>query len=79
MKSSVSCLLDCRPRKYYAGSSTWYEAVPVGKNKLGSMVKDMCSEAGVELKTNHSLTGRGEYTGKIPFPSVYEINHCGIL
>ncbi len=52
-------ILYCRPRKHYAGSTTWYKAVPVGKNKLGSMEKDMCLEAGVEQKTNHSLRATG--------------------
>ena len=55
-------VLYCRSKKHYAGSSTWYEAVPAGKNKLGSMVKDMCLEAGVDHKTNHSLRATGATT-----------------
>ena len=38
----------------------WYYAVPIGKNLLANMVKDMCSEAGLEgKKTNHSLSVAG--------------------
>ena len=37
----------------------WYEAIPMGKNKLGSMIKDMCVECGIELETNHSLRATG--------------------
>ena len=41
-------------------SSPWYCAVPVGKNILANIVKDMCSEAGLEgKKTNHSLRVAG--------------------
>ncbi len=49
-------ILYCRPKKDvpYDNKSCWYDAVPVGKNKLGSMVKDMCAEAGIEKKMNHS-------------------------
>ena len=38
---------------------TELQCAPLGKNKLGSMVKDMCSESGIELKTNHSLRATG--------------------
>ena len=31
----------------------------IGKNMLGSMVKDMCEEAGIFGKTNHSLRATG--------------------
>ena len=41
-------------------NSPWYYAVPIGKNLLANMVKDMCSEAGLEgKKTNHSLCVAG--------------------
>ena len=41
-------------------SSPWYCVVPVGKNMLANLVKDMCSEAGLEgKKTNHSLRVAG--------------------
>ena len=34
----------------------WFSAVPVGKNKLSGMVKEMCLEAGLAGSyTNHSL------------------------
>ena len=38
----------------------WYASVPVGKNVLGSMLKDMCREAHISgHKTNHSLRATG--------------------
>ena len=41
----------------------WFEASPVGKNKLGGMMKEMSIEAGFEeLKTNHSLRATGATT-----------------
>ena len=33
----------------------WYEEAAVGKNTLSVMVKEMCAEAGIDKKTNHSL------------------------
>ena len=40
--------------------SPWYYAVPIGKNMLGNMVKEICSEAGLDgKKTNHSLRVAG--------------------
>lgn len=40
-------------------AAAWYENVPVGKNTLSTMVKDMCSEADILGKTNHSLRATG--------------------
>ena len=40
----------------------WYEEAPVGKNTLSTMVKDMCVEAGISKKTNHSLRATGAST-----------------
>ena len=37
----------------------WYESIAVGKNKLGSMVKEICVDAGIAVKTNHSLRATG--------------------
>ena len=37
----------------------WFSAVPVGWNKLDSMVKEMFAEVGIEGKTNHSLRATG--------------------
>ncbi len=37
----------------------WYEEAPVGKSTLSVMVKQICAEAGVEKKTNHSLRASG--------------------
>lgn len=53
-------VLYCRPKKDTPnGESAWYDSVPVGKNTLGTMVRDMCAEAGIEKKTNHSLRATG--------------------
>ena len=42
------------------GNSPWYCNQPVGGDKLQTMVKDMCSDAGIEeRKTNHSLRATG--------------------
>ena len=41
-------------------NTPWFSSVPVGKNHLGKMVKDMCSQAKIEgKKTNHSLRASG--------------------
>ena len=37
----------------------WYDEAPVGKNTLATMVKEMCTEAGFNNKTNHSLRATG--------------------
>ena len=37
-------------------STCWYSNVPVGHNKLASMVKRLCEQAGISgYRTNHSL------------------------
>ena len=38
-------------------SKQWFTARPIGKNSLGKMVKEICSNAG--HKTNHSLRATG--------------------
>ena len=45
-----------------APESTWYDNIPVGKNTLQTMVKDMCVEAEIYGKTNHSLRATGTTT-----------------
>ena len=40
-------------------SLPWYEEAAVGKNTLSAMVKEMCAEAGIGGKTNHSLRATG--------------------
>ena len=37
----------------------WYSSQPCGENKLGCMVKEMCAQAGIFGKTNHSLRATG--------------------
>ena len=41
-------------------NAPWFSSVPVGKNQLSKMVKDMCSQVQIEgKKTNHSLRASG--------------------
>ena len=37
----------------------WYDAILIGKNKLASMVADMCNDAQNPHRTNHSLRATG--------------------
>ncbi len=54
-------VLYCRPKLFKPADDhvPWYENSPVGKNKLGCMVKEMCKEAKISPKTNHSLRATG--------------------
>ena len=49
----------CRPKVTKPLQGAWYDSVAVGKNKLGSMVKDLCTDAGLPPRTNHSLRATG--------------------
>ena len=40
-------------------TSPWYDAVPVGKESLHTMLPKMCETAGIEHKSNHSLRATG--------------------
>ncbi|XP_011406250.1 PREDICTED: glutamine-rich protein 1-like [Amphimedon queenslandica] len=49
-----------RPVTVVGEGKPWFSSVPVGKNKLATMVKTMCSKAGLQgNKTNHSLRSFG--------------------
>ena len=51
------------PNKLADQSKPWYSLVSVGRNRLGSMLKDMCAEAQVSGNfTNHSLRAYGATT-----------------
>ena len=54
-------VLYCRPKPKTPANpdAPWYEDCPVGKNKLGSYVSEMCAEAGISRNTNHSLRATG--------------------
>ena len=55
-------VLYCRPKASTPADETthpWYEAAPVGKNKLSRMVSEMCEDAGIPRRTNHSLHATG--------------------
>ena len=41
----------------------WFKTIPVGKNRLNTMLKEMCAEAGITANyTNHSLRAYGTTT-----------------
>ena len=51
------------PSKLADQSKPWYSLVPVGRNGLISMLKDMCAETQVSGNfTNHSIRAYGETT-----------------
>ena len=54
-------ILYCQPKQKTPADneSPWYDPVTVGKNKLGNMVRDMCDDAGIPRKMNHSLHATG--------------------
>ena len=61
----------------------WFSHLPFGKNKLSSMVKEMCKAAGVEgNKTNHSLRCCGVtslYKSNVPEKLIQERSgHCSL-
>ena len=43
-------------------SFPWFDNAPVGKNKLSTMVRDMCADAQITGKTNYSLRATGATT-----------------
>ncbi|XP_011408668.1 PREDICTED: uncharacterized protein LOC105315651, partial [Amphimedon queenslandica] len=52
-----------RPLSSIVEGKPWFTSVPIGKNKLSSMVKDMCAAGSIEgNKTNHSLRSFGVTT-----------------
>ena len=54
-------ILYLRPKSYTPEDldAPWYEEVAVGKNTLSVMVKEMCAEAKIDMKTNHRLRASG--------------------
>ena len=44
-----------KPAPVLKPDGPWHECVPRGRTKLRTMVRDMCAEAGITEKTNHSL------------------------
>ena len=48
------------PNKPLDPTKPWYTKTPIGRNRLNSMLKEMCLEAGISGKyTNHSLRAYG--------------------
>ena len=55
-KDSLLNAFYLKPLQKFKDKSVWYSTVPLGHNKLNSIVKTMMSEADVEgFYTNHSL------------------------
>ena len=50
-----------RPKAFVPNDakSPWYECMPVGKEKLRTMLGKMCERAKIERKSNHSLRATG--------------------
>ena len=46
-------------QKFTKESKSWFSLVPLGRNTLDRFVKDLCHEAGIEGKSNHSLRATG--------------------
>ena len=63
-------------------TKSWYANVPVGKNKLNSMVKRMCEAANLPPRTNHSLRVTGAttlFSKNVPEKLVQEVTgHCSL-
>ena len=61
-------VLHYRPKQHTPVSDKipWYDVIPVGKNKLSSMVKDMCKDCGIEEKTNHSTGASAMFQANVP-------------
>ena len=62
--------LSPKDRILYKSELPWFKEMPAGWNYLGSLVKDVCKEAGIEGdKTNHSLRAAGTtrmWEGNVP-------------
>ena len=65
-----------RPLTVFQNGKLWFSSVPLGKNKLSGMVKEMCMNAGISgNKTNHSLRSFGVtemFTSKLPEKVIQE-------
>ena len=48
-----------KPLDKVPSKAPWFHSLPVGKNTLGGLLADICKEAGIEKKTNHSLRATG--------------------
>ena len=91
-KAKEMDLFYCRPSPTVPKKpeDSWYIAVPIGKNTLSNMVKDIFAEAGIEgKKSNHSLTVAGatslfsagvpeRISSKLPSRAPVQYNNCTI-
>ena len=62
LPSDTSDAFNFQPVKGAPKSEKWCCNTPVGRNKLATMVKRMCEQAGLKPKTNHSLRATGATT-----------------
>ena len=62
LPSDTSDAFYLQPVKGAPKAEKWYCNIPVGRNKLATMVKRMCEQAGLKPKTNHSLRATGATT-----------------
>jgi len=60
LRSRYSIWGPSKTALHQSPGNLWHDAMAVGKEKLLTMVRDMCADAGiVEKKTNHSLRVSG--------------------
>ena len=62
LTSDTSDAFYLQPVKGAPKNEKWYCNTPVGRNKLATMVKCLCEQAGLKPKTNHSLRATGATT-----------------
>ena len=55
----IFCFFDQNRNPSGDAGIAWYENAAVGKNNLSTIIKDMCEEAGIRGKTNHSMRASG--------------------
>ena len=69
----------CKPltKVPFEDSAPWYSVMPIGHNKLDTKLKDICSQAGIDVenKSNHSLRATSisrMYSASIPEKVIME-------
>ena len=58
-----------RQKTNYKEDGPWYDCDAVGKERLRKYMENMCKEAGIEKKSNHSLRATGAtalFNGGVP-------------
>ena len=62
LPSDTTSAFYLHPVKSAPKADKWYCNSPVGRNRLATMVKHMCEQAGLKPKTNHPLRATGATT-----------------